>query len=101
MLSLYLPGAHFFFLLNGPLSLSLPAVWQVSFSEWADKIQASFERHFWVPESSDADVEREGENAHLIHRRGIYKDSLGASNRFSDFQLRPNFPLAMVVVSIF
>ncbi|XP_062509338.1 glycogen debranching enzyme-like [Corticium candelabrum] len=63
--------------------------------QWDKLIEESFERHFWIPldevESSHI------EHAHLIHRRGIYRDSVGASQQFADFQLRPNFPIAMVV----
>lgn len=65
-----------------------------SFKEWSDKIQANFEKFFWVNITPvDGEIRPD-----LINKRGIYKDSYGSSQGFPDFQLRCNFPIAMVVV---
>lgn len=62
-----------------------------SFKHWADLIEANFEKEFHV-------VAEMGE---LVNKTGIYKDSVGATQKWADFQLRCNFPITMVVVSIF
>jgi len=67
----------------------------MSFAAWAKKIQSSFERLFWIdvnPDQKNAAVDPK-----LVHRRGIYKDCYGGSHHFADYQLRPNFPIAMAV----
>lgn len=65
---------------------SLGASW--TWKEWADRIHANFEPHFWVsPDSQDP----------LVNRREIYKDSFGATQKWQDFQFRPNFLVAMTV----
>lgn len=62
------------------------------------KIQNAFEEHFWIPEDPK-DKKQQGDEDKLVHRRGIYKDTVGATHRFTDYQFRPNFCVAMVVVS--
>lgn len=57
-----------------------------TFNEWADKIQASFEKNFYV---GSKDVP-------FANKIGIYKDSFGATESWQDCQLRPNFLVAMV-----
>lgn len=62
-------------------------VW--TFKLWADVIQKNFEKEFFVtPEMGP-----------LVNKKGIYKDSVGASQPWADFQLRCNFPISMVAVS--
>ena len=77
--------------------LSLSASEFLAFSEWANRIQLHFEDRFWIPKDKTVASLREGQDAVYIHRTGIYKDCVGASQRYADFQLRPNFPIAMVV----
>lgn len=67
-----------------------------TFKQWADKIQSNFEKYFWI----DVEPNRDEIRPDLINKRGIYKDSYGSSIEYADFQLRCNFPVAMVVVSI-
>ncbi|CRK94139.1 CLUMA_CG007658, isoform A [Clunio marinus] len=61
-------------------------VW--TFKEWAERIEKNFEKFFYVSEN---------DTNPLVHKRTIYKDTHGASRNFADFQLRCNFPIAMVV----
>ncbi|XP_050499688.1 glycogen debranching enzyme isoform X2 [Diabrotica virgifera virgifera] len=63
-----------------------------TFKEWALKIQNNFEKHFWVnSKPTDGEIRPD-----LVNKRGIYKDSHGSSLEYTDFQLRCNFPVAMV-----
>ncbi|XP_049823584.1 glycogen debranching enzyme isoform X4 [Aethina tumida] len=64
-----------------------------TFKEWSEKIKANFEKYFWISGSPAKDEIRPD----LINKRGIYKDSHGASQDWADFQLRCNFPITMVV----
>lgn len=69
--------------------------YSVSFTQWADKIKDNFEKCFWIskfPEPKETTPE-------LINRRPMYKDSYHATQFWANFQLRPNFAVAMVVVS--
>lgn len=68
----------------------------VSYDEWNRKIQNNFEKLFHVSEDPSDPNEK---HPNLVHKRGIYKDSYGASSPWCDYQLRPNFTIAMVVVS--
>jgi len=61
---------------------------RLSYTEWYTAIKSSFESLFFVSSTSTDS---------LVNCRNIYKDTLGASNKFGDYQLRPNFLIAMVV----
>lgn len=63
-----------------------------SFKTWGEKIGASFEKAFWVGAKSGCEKRPD-----LVNKRGIYKDSFGAGQQWADYQLRCNFPVAMVV----
>lgn len=64
-----------------------------TYSQWADRIRRSFERHFWVPAAPSAADQRPD----LVHRRAIYKDTHGASQPWADYQLRCNYVVAMAL----
>ncbi|XP_061489672.1 glycogen debranching enzyme isoform X1 [Rhineura floridana] len=66
----------------------------ITYDQWNRKIQAHFEKLFFVSENPADPNEK---HPTLVHKRGIYKDSYGASSPWCDYQLRPNFPIAMVV----
>ncbi|XP_072918859.1 glycogen debranching enzyme [Hemitrygon akajei] len=66
----------------------------ITYEEWNHKIQQNFEKHFFV--SGDPNDPNE-KCPNLVHKKNIYKDSFGASSPWCDYQLRPNFPVAMVV----
>ncbi|KAK5606320.1 hypothetical protein CRENBAI_023545 [Crenichthys baileyi] len=66
----------------------------ISYSEWNQQLQQSFETEFWVSEDPHDPNEKHPD---LVHKKGIYKDSYGASSPWCDYQLRPNFTIAMVV----
>jgi glycogen debranching enzyme len=68
----------------------------ISYKEWADLIKANFERTFYVPRSPEEDSNYDV-NPSIINRRGIYKDLYRSGKEYEDYQLRPNFPVAMTV----
>ncbi|CAJ0748854.1 1843_t:CDS:2, partial [Entrophospora sp. SA101] len=68
----------------------------ITFFEWNDLIQNSFEKYFYVPLDLKDDS-KYALNTKLVNRRGIYKDIYRSTKEYEDYQLRPNFPIAMVV----
>ncbi|KAJ1655342.1 bifunctional 4-alpha-glucanotransferase/amylo-alpha-1,6-glucosidase [Dispira simplex] len=69
----------------------------VEYTTWNDLIQRSFERYFYI--TLDRTVEDPVGEPHpsLVNRRGIYKDTTRSTKQYTDYQLRPNFCVAMVV----
>lgn len=61
---------------------------KLSFADWASKIQANFEKHFYI-DPNDTEP--------LINRREVYKDTVGATESWRDYQLRCNFVVSMAV----
>ncbi|XP_055915816.1 glycogen debranching enzyme isoform X2 [Eupeodes corollae] len=59
-----------------------------TYGEWADRIHENFEKYFFVTKE---------ERGPLANKKLIYKDSLGATQKWTDYQLRCNYPIAMVV----
>ena len=70
----------------------------VSFEEWALKIKRNFERCYYIPIDSAQDGQYDV-NSSIVNRRGIYKDLYRSGKDYEDYQLRPNFPIAMTVAS--
>ncbi|KIM34496.1 glycoside hydrolase family 13 protein [Serendipita vermifera MAFF 305830] len=70
----------------------------VTYKEWDDLLQASFEFNYYVPLDPAEDASYNIIPS-VVNRRGIYKDVVGSGpgREWSDYQLRPNFPIAMVV----
>ena len=62
-----------------------------SYKEWNDRIQSNFEQKFFISKDS---------SENMVHKREIYKDTYQSSAKFTDYQLRPNFPIAMCVVCV-
>lgn len=68
----------------------------VTFAEWAGRIKENFERCYYVPVSAEDDGKYDIKPK-LVNRRGIYKDLYRSGKEYEDYQLRPNFPVAMTV----
>jgi len=58
-----------------------------TWKEWGDRIKKNFRKKFYVDPTDTSEH---------AHKKGIYKDTDGASNPWCDYQLRPNFAVAMV-----
>jgi glycogen debranching enzyme len=62
---------------------------KLTWLEWAQKIDANFEKHYWVGQDTN-------DSPH-INKRNIYKDTLKSSLPWTDYQLRPNFLIALTL----
>lgn len=68
----------------------------ITYGAWASKIKANFERCYYIP-ASPADFPKYDINPAIVNRKGIYKDVHRGKKEYRDYQLRPNFPIAMTV----
>lgn len=68
----------------------------VRFADWERKLQRSFEKAYYVPKNHKQDILFDVDSK-IIHRRGIYKDLYRSGKPYEDYQLRPNFTIAMTV----
>lgn len=69
---------------------------KITLVAWEELLQNNFERCFYVPEDASED-EKYDVNPAVVNRRGIYKDLYHSGKEYEDYQLRPNFPIAMCV----
>ena len=68
----------------------------IEWSQWSSLICANFESWFYVPIKKEHDAKFFIEEKH-VGIRGIYKDTVGSSSEFGDYQFRPNLLVAMTV----
>ncbi|KAK8114759.1 Glycogen debranching enzyme [Apiospora kogelbergensis] len=69
---------------------------EISYAEWADLLKSKFEYSYYVPKDASDDGKYEV-NSSIVNRRGIYKDLYRSGKEYEDYQLRPNFAIAMTV----
>lgn len=69
---------------------------KIAFKDWEKLLQENFEKRFFVPENASDDKKYDVDSS-LVNRRGIYKDLYHTGKPYEDYQLRPNFPIAMCV----
>lgn len=71
-------------------------VYDVTFSEWYERIMLYFDKWFFIPsDPKDDDDYYVDEN--LIRNRGIYKDVIGSHSIEAEYKFRPNVLVAMCV----
>jgi glycogen debranching enzyme len=68
----------------------------LSFADWDARIKTHFEKCFYVPRDAREDAQYRVTRQY-INRRAIYKDTYKSSAKYTDYQLRPNLCVAMVV----
>lgn len=68
----------------------------ISLADWAGLVKDNFERCYYVPLSAEEDSKYDV-NTKIVNRRGMYKDLYKSGKEYEDYQLRPNFTIAMTV----
>ena len=68
----------------------------ISLEDWESLLAENFEKHYYVPKDPQQDDQYVIDPS-IVNRRGIYKDLYNSGKPFEDYQLRPNFAIAMCV----
>ncbi|KXS11729.1 glycoside hydrolase family 133 protein [Gonapodya prolifera JEL478] len=68
----------------------------IFWDQWNEMLVTSFEKHFYIPED-ESQFNNYVLIPELVKRKGIYKDTCGATLKNMDYQLRPNLCIAMTV----
>lgn len=68
----------------------------ITYKDWAAKVKTNFERCYYIPLDPKDDDQYDVDSG-IANRRGIYKDLYRSGKPYEDYQLRSNFPIAMVV----
>ncbi|EMG45880.1 GDB1 Glycogen debranching enzyme [Candida maltosa Xu316] len=69
---------------------------KITFKQWEKLLQDNFEKYYYIPEDPSQDSQYKVD-PNIVNRRGVYKDLYGSGKPFEDYQLRPNFAIAMIV----
>lgn len=67
----------------------------VSLEDWEKLLQENFERCYYIPEEGEKEYENYDVDETVINRRGIYKDTYRSGKNYEDYELRPNFTVAV------
>lgn len=67
---------------------------RITFAEWEKLIKDNFEHCFYVPREKSEDSKYDVDSS-IVNRRGIYKDLYRGGKGYEDYQLRPNYTIAM------
>lgn len=77
-------------------AVTLPSGRRLTLGQWANTLRTQFEQLYWVPVDPANDAVH-AVTTSMVNKRGIYKDTYGCGSVWGDYQLRPNFAVAMAV----
>jgi glycogen debranching enzyme len=69
----------------------------ITYKDWNEKMEEAFEKQYYIPTDPTRFAGYAIDHPELVNRHGIYKDTCSSSLPFTDYQLRPNMCVAMVV----
>ncbi|KAK9478635.1 glucanotransferase domain of glycogen debranching enzyme-domain-containing protein [Lipomyces japonicus] len=68
----------------------------IKLKDWEELVQKNFEKCYYVPVNPNDD-DKYVIRKDCVNRRGIYKDLFRSGKPYEDYELRPNFAIAMTV----